>query len=66
MRLKVTGMTCDHCAKAVTEALAAVPAVDRVIGVSVERGEAELEGNAPVEALVDAVRAAGYQAEFVE
>ena len=59
LKLKVSGMTCDHCARAVTEALAAVPTVDRVIGVSVERGEAEIEGNPPVETLVDAVRAEG-------
>ncbi len=64
VKLKVSGMTCDHCAQTVTKALAAVPAVDRVIEVSVVRSEALLEGSAPAEALIDAVRVAGYEAEI--
>jgi copper chaperone len=65
-KLKVTGMSCGHCANAVTKALAAVPGVERVVEVSVPRGEAVYEGHAGAEALVEAVREAGYQADVVE
>lgn len=64
-KLKVTGMTCGHCAKGVTNALAAVPGVDKVVEVSVERGEAIVEGSADPAALVIAVQEDGYQAEVV-
>ncbi len=60
--LKVTGMTCGHCAKAVTNALAKVAGVDRVVEVSLERDEALVEGRPDLEALVAAVREEGYEA----
>ena len=44
--LKVDGMTCGHCVAAVSRALAQVPGVERVVEVSLERGEAILEGHA--------------------
>lgn len=64
IRLKIEGMSCGHCSKAVTEALAAVPGVSRVIEVSVERGEALVEGTPDPDALLAAVRNEGYQAEL--
>jgi copper chaperone len=63
LKLKVSGMTCGHCAGAVTKALAAVPGVERVVEVSVERGEAVLEGDPAIEALLEAVREEGYEAQ---
>jgi len=63
LRLKVTGMTCGHCEQAVRTALARVPGVTRVVDVSRARGEAVVEGQSDVPALVAAVRAAGYAAE---
>ncbi len=65
IKMKVTGMTCDHCVKAVTEALSTVPGVERVVEVSRERGEAIVEGHPVVEQLVAAVTEEGYQAEMV-
>ncbi len=65
LKLKVSGMTCGHCAQAVRKALAGVPGVERVVEVSVERGEAILEGAPLPKALVEAVREEGYQAEVV-
>jgi copper chaperone len=61
--LKITGMTCGHCAKAVTDALAKVAGVDDVVEVSLERNEALIEGRPDLEALVAAVREEGYGAQ---
>ena len=44
--LKVEGMTCQHCVKTVRETLSAVPGVDRVAEVDLERGEALVDGQA--------------------
>jgi len=59
--LKITGMNCQHCVKAVTEALQAVPGVARV-EVDLGTGQAQVEGDADAQALVAAVQAAGYEA----
>jgi len=61
--LQIQGMTCMHCVKAVTQALAAVPGVDGVPEVSLEKAQAVVAGSAPAQALVDAVKNAGYQAQ---
>ncbi len=63
IRLTVSGMTCGHCEKAVQQALAAVPGVERVLEVDREKQLAAVEGSADVQALVAAVAAEGYQAE---
>lgn len=62
--LKISGMTCDHCAAAVAKALAAVPGVIRT-EVSYAAGTARVEtaGDTSATALLDAVRAKGYGAE---
>jgi len=44
IELKIQGMSCMHCVKAVTEALSQVPGVTAVQGVSLERGAATVEG----------------------
>ncbi|HHH36913.1 MAG TPA: heavy-metal-associated domain-containing protein [Gammaproteobacteria bacterium] len=62
IRLKIEGMSCGHCRKAVEEALSAVPGVTAVPEVNVERGEAVVEGNPDPKALLAAVEEAGYQA----
>jgi copper chaperone len=62
LKLKVEGMTCNHCVMAVKKALSRVPGVERA-EVSLERGEALVEGNADPKALIRAVEAEGYRAE---
>ena len=62
-RLRVTGMTCGHCEMTVRDALSKVTGVTRVVDVSRERNEAIVEGETKTEALIDAVRNQGYQAE---
>lgn len=64
-KLKVTGMTCGHCVKGVTAAIAAVAGVDKVVEVSLERGEAIVQGDADPAELVRAVKEDGYEAEVI-
>ena len=64
MKLKVEGMSCNHCVNAVTRVLGAVPGVDRVVEVNLERGEAVIEGSADVAQLVAAVEEEGFKAEL--
>lgn len=60
--LTVSGMACDGCEEAVTEALEGVPGVDAA-SADHEAGTATVEGQADVDALVSAVEEAGYDAE---
>jgi Cu+-exporting ATPase len=62
IKLKVTGMTCPHCVKSVTQALQEVDGVDKV-EVSLEQADALVTGSANVEQLIAAVKQAGYEAE---
>lgn len=61
--LKVTGMTCGHCEKGVSKALAEVPGVTNVVEVSREQQRAVVEGNPDPKALIAAVEEEGYSAE---
>ncbi|GEM89869.1 mercury(II) reductase [Oceanithermus desulfurans] len=62
VQLKLSGLTCEGCAQTVDRALSGVPGVERV-AVYYPEGVAEVEGEASLEALVRAVREAGYGAE---
>jgi copper chaperone len=62
IELKVEGMTCMHCVAAVRKALAGVDGVDEVVDVSLEPGRARIQGSASAEALITAVKEAGYSA----
>lgn len=64
IKLKVTGMTCDHCVKSVTEALSTVAGVERVVEVSRERNEAIVEGQPDEGQLIAAVKEEGYEAQI--
>lgn len=60
--LKVTGMTCGHCVAAVTKALEAVPGVEKA-DVSLEKAQAVVSGDADRQAMIDAVKEEGYEAQ---
>jgi copper chaperone len=60
--LQITGMTCNHCVMSVTKTLQKIPQVESA-QVDLAKGEAVVRGNAPAEAMVAAVKAAGYGAE---
>jgi len=61
--LTVRGMTCAHCAMAVSRALQAVPGVESA-QVSLDRGQAVVSGSADVQRLIQAVEAQGYRAQL--
>lgn len=62
VNLKVAGMTCGHCVKAVEQALSEVPGA-KVESVQVGRAKVATDDNVPVGVLIDAVSDAGYEAE---
>jgi copper chaperone len=61
-KLKIEGMTCNHCVKSVTEALAKIPGVD-IVDVSLTQKEAVVSGHADTAALVNAVADLGYEVQ---
>ena len=65
IELKITGMSCQHCARAVRDALAAVSGVAEVTAVELESGRAMVKGQADPAALIAAVKEAGYEAEVL-
>lgn len=60
--LKVEGMMCGHCKAHVEKALLAVPGVEQA-EANLEQKTATVTGTAAREALVAAVKEAGYEAE---
>ncbi len=64
MTLKVEGMTCGHCQKAVQEALEGVPGAQHV-EVDLKTGTAKVEGVLDANLLIEAVVEEGYQASMV-
>jgi len=66
IKLNITGMTCQHCVKSVREALADVPGVDRVVDVSLDKGEATVEGSPDTARLIEAVSEEGYAAKVAQ
>lgn len=62
VNLKISGMSCGHCVRAVEGALAEVAGV-KVESVKIGKARVTLEDQVPVGALVDAVADAGYDAE---
>jgi len=61
IELKVEGMTCNHCVQAVTRALKSVdPGAD--VRVDLSGGMVRVDSLGTVEALSQALRAAGYPA----
>ncbi|MDZ7811393.1 MAG: heavy metal-associated domain-containing protein [Arhodomonas sp.] len=63
LKLKVTGMTCGHCEKAVEDALSGIEGVAKVIKVSRADEEVLIEGEPDARAVIDAIHEEGYEAE---
>ncbi len=59
--LSISGMTCDHCQRAVKSALESVEGV-RSASVDLAAGTARVVGEADLNALVAAIEEEGYQA----
>lgn len=62
MIVTITGMSCQHCQKAVENALSKVAGVEKVT-VDLSQGTATITGNASETAVIAAVQEAGYGAE---
>ena len=60
--IQVKGMSCDHCRKAVTEA---VENIDGTVNVQVDldQGTASYDGEADQEAIKAAIRDAGFDVD---
>jgi copper chaperone len=61
-KLKITGMSCEHCVNTATNALEGVAGVEKA-EVTLKPGGAVVYGNAKVEDLITAVADKGYEAE---
>ncbi|HEB97706.1 MAG TPA: heavy metal-binding protein [Sedimenticola thiotaurini] len=61
IQLDISGMTCNHCVARTQKALEGVSGVESV-QVSLEPGGAVVQGSADADALIAAVREAGYEA----
>ena len=62
----ITGMTCDHCAASVKQALLTVAGVSRAdVSYPDATARVQISGDISVNSLLDAVRAEGYGAEVV-
>lgn len=57
--LKISGMTCAHCTRAVFTALSGVPGIARA-DVKIGTAEVEHDGTVTLDALRQAVETAGY------
>ncbi|MEM7736643.1 MAG: heavy metal-associated domain-containing protein [Deinococcota bacterium] len=62
--LAITGMTCDHCQKAVKTALEGVQGTQQV-AVDLEQGRATVQGDVQPKLLVQAVQEQGYSAQLL-
>lgn len=63
--LQIGGMTCDHCVRAVTQALQGVAGVDNV-SVDLGAGRARVDGAADPASLVRAVEKQGYDVKLLD
>ena len=62
LRLKVSGMTCEHCVSAVTRAVRTVPGIVDIT-VSLDRGEVAVAGDPDPNAVRAAIAEEGYEVE---
>ena len=65
VELKVTGMSCQHCVRAVRDALEAVEAGTRVERMELDSGRVVVEAEVDSQALLQAVKEAGYGAQIL-
>ena len=66
IELNVEGMTCDHCAASAEQALNALEGVDARVSYPQQRAEITLQGDTPLQQLLDAVASRGYRARLIE
>ncbi|HJS87851.1 MAG TPA: cation transporter [Acetobacteraceae bacterium] len=62
LHLKVSGMTCAHCVRAITEAVKAVQGVEDV-SVNLAQGDVTVTGTPNERAVREAIAEEGYEVE---
>jgi mercuric reductase len=65
VKLRITGMTCDHCAKSAEEALNIVPGVKASVSYADSLAEVESTGQIEQGQLLKAVESRGYSASLI-
>lgn len=64
MRFHVTGMTCHHCVRRITDAILRLDLGARV-NIDLDRGEVRTEGRMAPVAVEAAIRGAGYEVAVI-
>lgn len=64
--LRISGMTCDHCARTIEQALNALPGVKARVSFPDAQAKVELRDALSVERLLKTVQAKGYGAELLD
>ena len=64
-KIKIEGMSCNHCKMAVEKTLSNIKEVDS-FSVDLEKGEALLTGNPDLDILIDEINKLGYRATIAE
>ena len=64
--LRITGMTCDHCARSAERALNELPGVTAVVSFATGSARVETRGTVAVGSLLEAVAAKGYGATLLQ
>ncbi len=65
-RLRITGMTCDHCARTVESALNALPGVKARVSYSQGIAEIQASEDLSTEQLLQMVKTKGFGANLIE
>ena len=65
MTFKVTGMTCDHCARSAEEALNGLPGVSASVSYATGHADVTAERDTTVEQLVRAIEGVGWGAKVL-
>lgn len=63
--LRITGMTCDHCARTLEKRLTALPGVEASVSFPKKTARVTLQGEIETERLLEVVRATGYDGELL-
>ena len=65
-RLRITGMTCGHCARTVEDALNALPGVKAQVSYSQGIAEIQVSEDLSTEQLLQVVKGKGFGANLLE
>jgi len=66
LNIKITGMTCDHCAQSAEQALNALPGVSANVSYDDGLARVEVQGDVDKASLLKAVESNGYGAVFAD